>query len=163
MNTIDRTYQQRGKQVHLQELTDLTAVRLERPEGRGTVSAPALESIVPEGTLPQVRAFEDAGWAFVSRLQATDGAKVYLKPSGRVALGTNRLTVRVVGRYSDVEAREMLSRQGFAVVDRLKLASNLFVVAVPAGHDAVEAAGRLTGSGEVEFAEPEFIEAISGR
>lgn len=41
--------------------------------------------------------------------------------------------------------------------------NGLFVVAVPAGHDTVEAAARLIASGEVEFAEPELIEIIPGR
>jgi hypothetical protein len=163
VNTIDRTYRVRGKSVHLQELTDLAAVRSERTADRRALTASALEGIAPDVALPQVRAFEQAGWAFVPRQQAHDGAKVYLRPSGRVALGTNRLTVRVAGNRTDEEAQNVLGRHGVVVVDRLKFAPNLFVVAVPAGHDPVEAAERLVASGEVEFAEPELIEIIPGR
>jgi hypothetical protein len=162
VNTVDRMYRVRGKQVHLQELTDVVAVRSEPSADRRAPPA-ALEGIAPEGALPQVRAFEQAGWAFVPRQQAHDGAKVYLKPGGGVALGTNRLTVRVIGKHSDQEARNVLSRNGLVVVDRLKFAPNLFVVAVPPGQDTVEAAARLVASAEVEFAEPELIEIIPGR
>ncbi len=164
MNTIDRTYRVRGKEVHLQELADLAAVRSERAGGRRALSAAALAGAAPEAALLPMRAFENAGWAFVPRQQAADGAKVYLKPGGRLALGTNRLTVHVAGKRSDEEARDLLAHHGCTVIDRLKFAPNLFVVTVPAGDDPVEAAERLTAlGGEIEFAEPELIEIIPGR
>jgi hypothetical protein len=163
VNTIDRTYRTRGKQVHLQELADLAAVRSDQAGDRPALAEAALEGVAPEAALPQVRAFENAGWAFVPRQQAADGAKVYLRPNGRVSLGTNRLTVRVAGKRTVEEAEDLLRRHGFTVLERLKFAPNLFVVAVPAGHDPVEAAERLAASGEVEFAEPELIEAVPGR
>jgi hypothetical protein len=163
VNAIDRTYQVRGKQVRLQELTDLAAVRSERGTGRVKMATKALDAVAPEVPLPQLRAFEDAGWAFVPRARAAGGAKVYLKSGGRVALGTNRLTVRVAGKRSEEEARELLARHGLTVVERLKFAPNLYVVEVPAGQDALEAAERLTASGDVEFAEPVLIEHLPGR
>jgi hypothetical protein len=163
VNTIDRTYRVRGKQVRLRELADLAAVRSERAGNRAALTGAALQGLAPEEALPQVRAFERAGWAFVPRQQAADGVKVYLEPSGRVALGTNRLTVRVAGKHSDEEVQGLLRRHGLTVLDRLKFAPNLYVVGVPAGDDALAAAERLLASGEVEFAEPEFIESISGR
>src|SRR5687767_6801279 len=99
VNTIDRIFPLRGKQVHLQELADVVAVRTE-PSLKRLASGPALESLVSEEALPQIRALQNAGWSFVSSQQATEGAKVYLKSGGRVALGTNRLTVRVASQRS---------------------------------------------------------------
>jgi hypothetical protein len=163
MNAIDRTYQVRGKSVRLRELTDLVAVRPQRSTDRPKLTAAALDAVAPEVPLPQVRAFEEAGWEFVPRERAADGAKVYLKSGGRVALGTNRLHVRVASERSDEEARALLARHGLTVVDRLKFAPNLYVVEVPAGQDALDMAGRLAASNEVEFAEPELIEIVPGR
>jgi len=158
--TIDRTYRVRGKQVHLRELPDVAAVR----EPRGTpIEARTLSSIAPDAALSHVRAFEQAGWTFVPRQQAADGAKVYLRPNGRVALGTNRLTVRIAPELSEPEARNLLEGEGFTVVQQLRMAPNVFVVAAPEGHDSVEAVGRLTVPDKVEFAEPELIEMIAGR
>ena len=159
MNAIDRSYQLRGKQVHLQELTDVTAVHLGQAGSSTAGPSAAMEGLVPELAMPQVRAFEDAGWSFQSGRQPTDGAKVYLKPTGRVVLGTNRLVVR----FSNDQGRETLARLGLTVIDQPKFASNLFVVTVPHDLDVVEAAERLASSAGVEFAEPDFIEAIPGR
>lgn len=162
MDSIDRTYQVRGRQVYLRELADLAAVRSAQADSRSS-TAGVLESLAPEVDLPQVRAFEDAGWSFVARDKARDGATVYLRPNGRLALGTNRLTVRVTGTHSAEEAEAFLAQEGVQVIDRLKFASNLFVVEVPSGHHPLEAAANLTSSNEVEFAEPELIEIIPHR
>jgi Fervidolysin N-terminal prodomain len=159
VKSIDRTYRVRGNEVKLQELVDLSAVRSDE---RGALPLAPLDSVGPE-TARQVHAFQDAGWEFVPREQAAQGAKVYVRPGGGVALGTDRLTVRVASDRSAEEAAGLLDRHGFTVLDRLKFAPNLFVVRVPAGHDAVEAAQRLADSGEVEFAEPELIEYLPGR
>lgn len=164
MNTIDRSYRRRGKQVHLQELTDLVAVRSESTgTSMATPMVAGLAALIQSANLQQVRAFEDAGWAFVSRQQATNGVKVYLESNGRVALGTNQLTVRIAHKYSEDQAKDLLTRYGFSIVQRLKLASNLFVIAVPADLDVLDAAARLVDSGEVDFAEPDLIEVISAR
>ena len=183
MNTRERSFQSRGKQVVLQELSDLVAVRSKPPRagtaaasakgvsaaGGGAAAAkrtarPAAPPDAPPEALPQVRAFEDAGWSFVPRRQAGDGgARVYLKSGGRVALGTDRVSVRVAGDRSETEARDVLARHGFTVLDRLKFAPNLFVAAVPAGEDPLEAVARLAATGDVEFAEPELIELFTGR
>src|SRR5262245_12486044 len=163
MNTVNRTYQVRGKEVRLQELPDLVAVQSKAPKQLQTLAVDDLEEIAPQAMLPQVRAFEDAGWEFVSREKSAEGARVYLKQSGRVVLGTDRLTVRINANRNADEAEEFLVRNGFQVVDRLKLAPNLFVVQIPDGDDPIEAAKRLSAAPEVVFAEPELIEAMSGR
>jgi hypothetical protein len=150
----------RGKQIHLAEVADVTAVKAgDRRAAHGPASP---DSDITLG-MPGARAFENAGWTFVPRDQATGGSKVYLRPDGRMALGTNRLTVRVAGSHSDSDARELLGRRGFTVIAPLKLASNLFIVEPPSGQDAVEAAQSLAGTGEIEFAEPELIEIIGSQ
>jgi hypothetical protein len=162
MNTVDRTYRVRGRDVHLQELADLAAVH-GTPATVRTIPMAALISMAPESVLPQVRAFEDAGWQFVPRHQSIEGARVYVKSGGRVALGTDRLTVHIVRNRSLEEAESLLSHKGFRIVDRLKFAPNLFVVQAPKGDDAIDAAKTLSADNAVEFAEPELIEIISGR
>ncbi len=160
MNTIDRTYRSRRKDIHVTELADFAAVPERRQETRDPVAPDGLLSVAP---LPSVYAFRDAGWAFVPRAEADHGARVYLQPSGQVVIGTDRLTVRVGGPRTEAEAKAVLEKLGVRVVERLRLAPNLFIVAVPPGGDALEAAARLSDSGEVDFAEPEFIELISTR
>jgi hypothetical protein len=162
MHTVDRTFQVRGKDIHLQELADLVAIRPDRPSRR-TLSAGSLETLPSRSVLPQVRAFEAAGWRFVPRQQSADGARVYLMSGGQVALGTNRLTVHIEGNRSVEQARELLTRNGFRIVEQLMFGPNLFVVEVPDGDDAIDAAKRLSEIGEVKFAEPELIEMLSGR
>jgi hypothetical protein len=73
------------------------------------------------------------------------------------------LTVQVADEQTAEQAQQLLQSHGFQIIDRLKLAPNLFVVKVPAGHDSVDAAQRLAASAEVKFAEPELIEMIPGR
>lgn len=163
MNSIDRMYSMRGKQVRVRELADLVAVRAERKGQKPALTGPTLESLAPGLDLPQFRALEDAGWVFVQREHVGDGAPVYLRPSGRVALGTDRLTVRVTGSRSPQEAEEWLAEQGLEVLNRLKFASNLFVVRIPPGRDPMSEAERLLASRQVEFAEPEMIESLTGR
>lgn len=160
---IDRSYKVRGKPVHLHELTDIVAVR---GDGKG-LSADQLDAVAPEVPLPQVRAFERAGWNFVDTTSAADvgpRAKVYVKKGGRLALDTGRLVVRVAGDSPDAKARELFAKYGLTVLGKVPIAPGLFQVAVDGGtRDAVEVAGELTDSGAVEFAEPEFLEYLDGR
>lgn len=162
MRLIDRTYPVRGKQIRLQELADLAAVRSQPGRGNKRSTVASLDE-VPEAVQPSLRAFESAGWEFVPREQAPEGARVYLKSAGRLALSTNRLTVRLSSSLAPEQAREFLSRHGITSVEPLKFAPNLFTVTLPPGEDVLEAAARLTRAEGVEFAEPELLEPLSGR
>ncbi len=150
----------RGKKVQLDEVVGVAAVR-----GKGHAASDwgPLEQIAPELAIPSIRAFEAAGWSIVPRKAAIDGAKIYLRSNGRAALGTDRVTVRISENRSDQEGRNLLSSRGFTVVERLKLASNLYSVTIPPGIDCLEAAQSLATADDVEFAEPELIEVISHR
>ena len=163
MGVNDRSFRMRGRDVVLHEVPDLAALPPSQAGDAPPMSARALEGIALHVAAPQVRAFESAGWAFVPRADAAGGAKVYVRPGGQVALGTNRLTVRVKGDRTEEQAREFLAEHGMTVVDHLKFASNLFVVEAGAGQDAIDAARALDATGNVEFAEPELIEAYSMR
>jgi hypothetical protein len=125
----------------------------------------AVASEVPE---QQVRAFEKAGWVFrePSGERASENtAKVFVKPGGRLALGTDRLTVQLPGDPSEEEANQLLGPHGCRVLERLTFAPGLFRVELTddAEGDAVDVANRLVEAGVVTFAEPELIEEISAR
>lgn len=183
-----------GKEVRLRELTDLVALRSTKREakpptttskGRGSVSASrrggpaerarlqsrALDAIAPEVPLPEVRAFEDAGWVFVPPFDSKDSSaedpsvKVFVKQGGRLALGTNRLVVQFDDEPSQERADELLRPYGCRVIDALNFAPGLFKVEVTgeAKGDALDVANELVASGVCKFAEPELIESVSGR
>jgi hypothetical protein len=163
MKIQNRKYQLRGREVQLQELEDLVAIRQDRTTQMHNQLVDSVEEIASDVVLPQVRAFEDAGWTFVPREQSADGARVYLKKTGRVALNTGRLTVRMAPALPADQAENFLSELGYKIVDRLKMAPNLFVVEVPTGHDPIDAADQLAKLNNVVFAEPELIEMLSNR
>jgi hypothetical protein len=172
----ERSFVQRNKRVKMRELTDLVALRKEDAGGdaRGRSRLPEqLASDVPQA---QVRAFEKAGWVFQERgagaeeaaaadAPAPPQAQVFLKSGGRLALGTNVLTVQLKGKPTEEEANAALAPYGCRVVESLSFAPGLFRVAVEgeAGGDALDAAERLSDSGLVEFAEPELIEVTGPR
>lgn len=163
MKTIEQTYRVRGKPVQVKELADLAAVRAEGSTHRPPVRRSPLDGLAPAEALPQVRAFEDAGWRFLPREQAADGYRVFVKSGGRIALGTNRLAIRVSESVPPTAAEALLEREGLSVIDRPRFVPNLFIAEVPPGQDVLETARRLDELQEIEFAEPQLIEALSGR
>jgi hypothetical protein len=191
---VERSFRRyNGKEMRLHELTDLVALRSPNREakppastdkGRGRIptarrglSAQArlqsrtLDAIAPEVPLPEVRAFEDAGWVFVPTFDSDDSsaedprAKVFVKQGGRLALSTNRLVVQLDGEPSREKADELLRPYGCRVVETLNYAPGLFRVEVTdeAKGDTLDVANELVASGVCKFAEPELIEAVRGR
>ena len=161
---------QRNKQVHLRELTDVVAVR----EDAGTRSGPSKntpqETIHPEVPASQVQAFENDGWVFQQRSarevpQGGPQAKVFVKSGGRLALGTDLLTVQFPEERSEEEANAVLQPYGCRVAQRLTFAPGLFQVTCTdqARGDIVDVANQLADSGLVKFAEPELLEASGPR
>jgi hypothetical protein len=180
---LERSFRRHnGKEVRLRELTDLVALR---PPERGSAPASrragrqahsrlqsrALDAIAPEVSLPEVRAFEDAGWVFVPAVRSKESpagdtrAKVFVKQGGRLALSTNRLVVQFDGAPSREEADERLRPYGCRVIAALDFAPGLFRVEVgdEAKGDTLDVANELVSSGVCKFAEPELIEAVGGR
>ncbi|MBM3456978.1 MAG: hypothetical protein FJX77_00365 [Armatimonadetes bacterium] len=166
----ERSFVQRNKRVSLRELTDLVALRPPgEQEKRAAGRIPeAMAAEVPEA---QVRAFERAGWVFQERdardetPTGSSRATVFVKPGGRLALGTNTLTVQLQGDPSDEEAAAILKPFGVELLQRLKFAPGLFRAAVMDGArgDTVDLANELVETGIVRFAEPELIEGLGGR
>lgn len=196
--TRERTFRRHnGKEVRLRELTELIAVRLrgkssargvkandgapfspdDPPPSRRDISSKlrlksqTLDRLAPEVPLPEVRAFEDAGWYFLPSADASSApdqatrAKVFVKHGGRLALSTDRLTLRFKDRPSAREADEILRPFGCRVLEELDYAPGLFRVELTgeARGDALDVANELTASGLCDFAEPELIEALGHR
>ena len=173
----ERCFRLRGKEVCLQELTDLVALHLpsartkETARGVAGFKREALDAVAPEVTLPQVRAFEDAGWVFFTGSEYAEHrsgaqrAKVFVRQGGRLALSTNTLVVRLPGDPSERQAGELLQPHGCRVLEKLSFAAGLFRVELTeqASGDALDAANELPASGVCEFAEPELIEMTGGR
>lgn len=164
----ERSYVRRNKKVQLRELTELVAMRKENAGGRGLSEEEITAQIAPDISKEQLRAFENAGWVFRERNpeeSRDEEAQVFVKSGGRLALGTNVLTVQFNDNPSEEEANAMLRPYGCRVVEGLSFAPGLFRVAVvdPSQGDAVDAADRLLKSGLVQFAEPELIEVFGHR
>ena len=184
----ERCYRQRGKEVCLVELTGLVALhrppagettptgsekgpgRRARPD-RARLTRQALDDLAPEVSLPQVRAFEDAGWVFAAASEHAESgpdaarAKVFVSQGGRLALGTNRLFVQLHGDPSERQADELLRPHGCRVLEKLSFAPGLFRVELTARArgDALDVANELPAAGVCKFAEPELIEMTGAR
>lgn len=168
----ERSFVQRNKRVQLHELTDLVALRKEEAGGDARSGSDITERIAPDVPASQLRAFEKAGWVFQERGAAAAAApetaqqaQVFVKSGGRLALGTNALTLQFKDRLSEEEANAALQPYGCRVIESLSFAPGLFRVAVvdTAQGDAMETADRVSSSGLVEFAEPELIEVTGPR
>lgn len=101
--------------------------------------------------------------SFVPRQQAADGLKVYLKDNGRVALGTNKLTVRMAGQPAEASTLKFFEHHGLRLVEKLKLAPHLYVVETVGGADPLELAQKLESLPEIDSIEPQFIEGLGHR
>lgn len=183
-----RVLRRRGKPVEIKESTDVVAVNVgpapgrsrpaatgERPRAKKASRRPApgaldtMASGLPE---EDARALERAGWIFVRPEDASGYgqqarvAKVFVTPGGHIALGTDRLTIKLKDAVDPERAREILARYGLRVLQALRFAPGLYQVQVgapEAGKDTLDVADDLVRAGVAEFAEPEFVEAIGGR
>jgi hypothetical protein len=177
-----RTFHLRGKPIQIKESTDIVAIK----PGHGAAEATqrggknaagrrariAFEAMAPGVPQQDVRALENAGWRFVRSEEATQygkgtvAAKVFVKPGGRLALGTDRLTVKLRGADDTKTAQTVLDKYGVRVLNALKFARGLYQVEIDATgttKDALDVADELMNAGIVEFAEPEFVEVLGPR
>ena len=182
----ERTFRLRGREVHLRELTDLVALHPpdlkdktevagypERDKSFGNLrlKPETLTAMVPGIPLADVRTFEASGWIFAAREASGDlaqtvlAAKVFIKSDGRLVLSLNRLVVKLLGDPPEAEANKSLEPYAARVVGTFSFSPGLFSVEVAkqAAGDAIDVANGLVASGACEFAEPEFLEVISGR
>ena len=176
-----RTLTMRGKPIEILELEDVYAVPPSRPErierfgtpGRRASSKKpsALGSASLQVNATDLAAFESAGWSFVEGRQpspsarAEPAAKIYVKGGGHLAVGTDRLTVKLRTGIGESDANSFFQRYGLPIVDRLGFAPGLYQVQVlpDSARDVIDVANDLGQDSMVEFAEPEFVEFFGHR
>jgi len=183
-----RTLRVRGKPVELQQSEDIVAVKRaaeaaatpavgrQRAAGRArkklrVTGRSAIQDLPSDLSADEVQAFENAGWTFLASHRAQDFgpevvARVFVKPGGRIALGTHRLTVKLKQTQDDSQVVQLLAKFGLRVIQQLRFAPNLYQVTMEAtepGKDALDVANELVDAGVVDFAEPEFVEVIGPR
>jgi len=166
----ERSFVQRNKRVQLWELTDVVALREEDDTQRSHRKSHIPKAIPADVPASQWHAFEKAGWVFQERSsgelpEGVPQTKVFVKPGGRVVLGTNQLTIQLPNDPSEEQTNRLLQPYGCRVVERLKFAPGLFQVALAeqAQGDALDVANQLVEAGLATFAEPVLIEAIGPR
>ena len=175
-----REYIRRGERVPIEELEGIVAVK---PKATGAASAATARAYGERAETPagvsdtEWRGFSAAGWIFVtstpslrrgveapSRVEGAEAVqRVFRLASGRLVLGTNRLSVKLKPDLKEEQARAVIEASGLEVIERLKFAPNLYEVRVPAGRDFLEASVELSLRPDFEYAEPQFIEHIPGR
>ncbi|MBX9949407.1 MAG: hypothetical protein K2Y39_09590 [Candidatus Obscuribacterales bacterium] len=126
-----------------------------------------LQSILHEAPDGEFAAFLKAGWSFVeeSSNRAEAGNSVYRRSDGQIVIAGPTLNVRLAENLSDEECRNFLSELGLSVKRQLKFAPNLFVVVMDEerSEDLVSLCLNLMSKPQVLYAEPSFIENLSGR
>lgn len=172
-----REYMMRGRRVAIEELEGILAVMpRDRSMAREDVSRAFGESARIEQEEERL-AFEKGGWTFVrasaeltravESRSAVQGAeaiqRVFLHPSGRLLLGTDRLSVRLRADMTEQQARAALEAIGLDVIGRLKFAPNLYEVRTRSGRDFLQISLDLSGNPDFVYAEPQFIEHIPQR
>ncbi len=164
---MERSFSKGDKRVDVEELTDLIATKKGRPEEDDQPPLDA-DSLLPEISDDQLRAFENAGWKFEKRTDnkpaSESEGKVFVKKGGRIAVGTNYLTLQLKDVPKE-EADRTLRPFGLKVVEELRFAPGLVRAAVidESAGDVIDIANKLMESGKVVFAEPELIEITGPR
>jgi subtilisin family serine protease/photosystem II stability/assembly factor-like uncharacterized protein len=178
---MQREHVVRGNVVPIEELDDVVAVMPDRALRSEDVLAPAdstpagVDAVAADAA--QLAAFESAGWIFarpsdrlrravderaaVANVSAVQ--RVFRKPNGRIALGTDKIAVRLRDDLDETDVRNVLDGHGVEAVKRLRFAPNLFEVRVQPGADFLQVSTELADDDAVVYAEPQFIEQIGGR
>ncbi|MEX2264199.1 MAG: S8 family serine peptidase [Bryobacteraceae bacterium] len=176
-----REYVMRGKRIAIEELEGIVAVKPKEVGAAREYIQRAFGEIAEARAVmaeeAKWEAFAKAGWVLVrpnaelsraleSRTVpagAESVQRIFRHPSGRIYLGSDRLSVRLRAGLTEVQARAVLDNAGLDIIRRLKFAPNLYEIRVRPGRDFLEASAALSGSSDFEYAEPLFIEHIPGR
>ena len=179
---MDREYFVRGERKTVEEIEDVSAIRVTLNE-RGEASsglrtfgsaAKVIDVGMPKDT---AEAFEHARWLFVKPSSTTsralearelppdadDSGKLVKHPNGRFGIVTRRLNVQLDPSISEEEAEQILAECGLRLLTRLRFAPNLFEVDTSVHADALDASAELTADPRFTLAEPSFIEHVPGR
>jgi subtilisin family serine protease len=179
---LKRKYASENKIVEIEEIEDVIAVK---QESRGGLSSKQIDTFgkrVAPSSVSDVdkddwQAFENAGWvliqpssqlkeSFKSEIPSAERSliqRVFLESSGRILLGTDRLSVMLKPDLTDEEVYSVFDATGLEIVSKLKFAPNLYEVRVRAEVDFLQASLDLSENSDFVFAEPEFIEHIPQR
>ncbi|MGH8602670.1 MAG: S8 family serine peptidase, partial [Gammaproteobacteria bacterium] len=178
---MKQEYLLRGKRVEIEELEGIVAIL---PKVRGMPKKDISRAFGKIAEAPedareesQWRAFGNAGWVFVrptaevsraleshSPMKDTEAIqRVFRHPSGRIFLGTDRLSVRLRADMSEQQVRAALDAAGLEIIRRLNFAPNLYEVRTKPEKDFLQASLDLSSNPDFIYAEPQFIEHIPGR
>jgi hypothetical protein len=161
---MQRTYRVRNKNLAVDELPDVLAVRASSPQ------ASFRRELVDRAQ----EAFERSGWQFVpSSLVSERGARtpspwsavarIFRRPTGQLVLNANRASAKFRDDVARAVVDTMLGKLGAHVVASLPVARNLFTIEVDRPRDVFEVLTTLNADPRCEFAEPDFVEALGGR
>ncbi|MFG2133563.1 S8 family serine peptidase [Streptomyces sp. NPDC048751] len=180
-----RQYYQRGNLVEAEELDDVVAVRMDEDthaaglrEAEAELGTSARSEIREAGVDDETtEAFARARWVFVKpnpqirEAFATGGevsgaeatGKVIRRPSGRIGIATDVLSVQLQPNLSEEEAERELDAAGLEILNRLTFADNLYEVRTRTAQDALAASVELHDNARFVFAEPSFVEHVPPR
>jgi hypothetical protein len=176
-----RRYYRRGQVVEVEEIDGLRAT-LAAPdtdldffplgpdtEGGANIDADA-------AGLPEFAAFQEAGWRLRQTFPQSEhddlhlaspedapGQRVYRTDDGSVAVGSNRLVVRLSDDMTPEAVRDWTANRRLEVLRHLPFAPNIVQVLVPTASHELELARQLGEDPQVLYAEPEFIREIGQR
>jgi thermitase len=175
---VDKNYFVGGRKATVEELEEVTAIELRKEDAAaaGKWKSTGLEKYGGKTEAEQFKAFEAAGWTFARRSEpggtsaehphlaaAERMARVFRCRSGRILLGTDRLTVRLEASLNEAACLEFFAAEELEIVRTLTFASNLYEVRTRPGNDPLDVSVRLHDRKSVVYAEPQFIEHIGGR
>ncbi len=178
---MKREYMMRGQRVAIDELDGVVAVKPAKREESGEEAFRAFGTAASLKTAEIAEGdwgpFEKAGWRLMrpnaqlaAAMQARsmpdgpdEARRVFRHPSGRIYLGSNRLTVKLRADLPESNVNAKLAAAGLETVRRLGFAPNLFEVKVAAGRDFLDVSMALGSDKDFVYAEPQFIEHIPGR
>ena len=186
------TFKLRGKEVTVTKLDAAVAVRPSSEARSRAASAPQLVKKFGKAAIDTARGgrfgldlpsrnrklFERAGWLFVeptaevanaagiARLSVNEAEtvqEVFLDSSGNIQISTEMLTVQLDPEMSEADAKAHLREDGLRLVRRIQFSPNTFEVGVTKKRPLPEFIQELQQKPHYLFAEPMFLQAITGR
>lgn len=184
---MKKSYQLKGKTQTVEELSKVVALK---PAVKSEFSFRKVEKEVDPKARQvfhemkssfsreeeDLKAFSNAGWIFTSptnealrevssreNTEYESHGKVYKNKSGKLLIGTARVTVKLDPSMDEAKARNMVESQGYRVIHSLKFAPNLFEIEVNESEDSIEVANHLNSNEQVVYAEPQFLSHVSQR
>jgi subtilisin family serine protease len=174
-----------GKQLALEEISELRAVRAEAgmmgskttQSVLRTLRSAARSTVTKSSVMAQQRQImEGAGWVLALHRETTVDAarnlttgspesavrRVYRAADGRLRIESNRLIVRTHATWSLREAAAEFDKLGLRLVRPLAFIPNGFEVA-SSPNDSLRQARALVEDRQVVYAEPDFIEEVPPR